>query len=277
MDNNTTDTAEPSNTTNIEIVDTTVSSEQIGNTTEIAMTGSKDGQPNSNEPMFPFEKIIFSALKGAKKCCRITSVTDYKHKYEVEFFDVPLDKNEKKQFKELKENTVLATQMKLSQQLIEVQIKGLEYPITIKFKMRNGGYSRSVCELYRALHLRKGLKKGIDESSINKNVEQKLRDKLANSLNNENKLTNIKDSMQKLLGSANLRDLLFECIPTDKNFPLKYRKFIHISTLKKLNIDNFAIKDSFQHKLRYFYFDFDKKVWIEGKAKKVIKKKKKEK
>lgn len=255
MDNDTADIVKASNTDNVEVVDTTVSSEQ----------------------MFPFEKFIFSIFKGTKKHCKVTPVGDSKHKYELEFFDVPLDKNEKKQLKELKENTTLAAHMKLSQQLIEVQIRGLEYPITIKFKMRKGGYNQSVCELYRALHLRKGLKKGMDESSISENVENKLRNELANSLNNKNQLSNVKDSMQKLLGSANLRDLLFECRPTDKKFPLIYRKFIHISTLKKLNIDNFAIKDSFQHKLRYFYFDFDKKVWIEGKAKKEIKKKKKEK
>lgn len=113
------DTAEikvKSNTTNVETVDTLVSSEQ----------------------MFAFEKSLLLILKKAKKSCRFTPIEGCKHKYELEFFDKPLDKNVKGELTELKENTILAAKMRLSQQLIEIQIKGLEYPITIKFKKRSG-------------------------------------------------------------------------------------------------------------------------------------------
>lgn len=251
MNKDTTEIKEKSNTTNVEMVDTLVSSEQ----------------------MFSSEKSLLLILKQSKKCCRFTPIEGCKHKYELEFFDEPLDKNVKRELTELKENTILAAKMRLSQQLIEIQIKGLEYPITIKFKKRLGGYNMSVCELYRALRLRKDTKKGIEESVIKENIEDKLKSKLAKALKNENKLKNIKDSLQKLFGSTELRDLLFEYRPTDKYFPLKYRKYIHIKTLEKLGINSFSIKDSIRHKLRYFSFDSDKNVWVEGEPKKKTKKK----
>lgn len=222
---------------------------------------------NSDYPKYKTEKTVLAILKQISKECKITPYKSQNHKYTLEFFETSLDdtleKTLKKEFKNLKPQTVIAVKMKLSKQCIEIQLKGVEYPIIIKCKRRSGEYNQSVCELYRALRLRKDQKKGIDADVISENVEQKLKNELAKSIGKENKLKNIKDSMQKFFGSANLRDLLFEYQPNNKKFPLKYRKFVHIKTLKKLNIHDFAIKDSLQKCLRYFKFDFKKELWVE--------------
>lgn len=135
--------------------------------------------------------------------------------------------------------------------IFRLRLKGIENPIDIKFKKRNGGYSAIVCELYRAFGQRKN--KDTEE------IERQLKKELAVGLEKENKAKNIGDQLSKFLkrvGGKTMRDLLFDATSSS----LKYKKIVKIKDLKKAKVKSLTLKG-----IRYD-FDFEQNIWVEHNA-----------
>lgn len=237
---------------------------------------------NSDYPKYKTEKTVLAILKQISKECKITPYKSQNHKYTLEFFDTSsddtLEKTLKKEFKNLKPQTVIAAKMKFKQSIFLVVLKGENgyIEIKIKCKKRGEGASRIMCELYRALYNKQKLSdEEIKEKILSKITDyEKKKQKNLIAIATENaksskevqkvkditRVNNVKESLSKFLGSAKLRDLLFDCSNANR---IVYRKFVKKKTLKDINISDFAVIDSIQKKIRYFKFDFKKEVWVE--------------
>lgn len=250
---NTADTIKASNTNNNGVVDTSASSEQEKNI--ISSTKAEDNSVLETEQTFnQIENALFVILKSIKKknpeSFRIRRVKGTEHKYTIEFFkETSLEELIKqKTLENIKKKKVMYSSFDFNKMLFTLTLTGIDYPIEMKFKKLNGGYSRIICDICRAIGERKKISREV--------IEKDLREKYAKELGKDNRVKNIPDCLTKFfkpLGEPLIRDLLFEY----RGGKLKYKKNVYIKDLKQMGIKSLIIKD------REYAFDFDKGMWVE--------------
>lgn len=250
---NTADTIEATNTNNNGVVNTSACSEQAKNI--ISSTKAEDNSVSETEqPFSRMENALLTIFKNIKEnspeSFRIRRVKGSEHKYTIEFFkETSLEELLKqKTLENIKKKKVMYSSFDFKKMLLILTLTGIDYPIEMKFKKLNGGYSRIVCDIYRALGKRKKMS--------NEDIEKNLKEKYAKELGKDNRVKNIPDCLTKFLkplGEPLIRDLLFEC----RGGKLIYKKNVYIKDLKQMGIKSLIIKD------REYAFDFDKGIWVE--------------
>lgn len=190
-------------------------------------------------------KDVKDVLKALEKAGELKLIPikycDNKFKVELIDKDVPIKFRKKRS-----ENFVLASHFKFSQYKLVIELKGIDYPIEMKFRKVKKGYSKIACDIYRA----SGYRKGKDDDAIKKLIEKRSK------LTNETMSKNIGDSLGKFLmpvGGNVLRDLLFDY----SGKKLKYKRFVYVKDLKQKDIGTLKMKN------KNFIFDFEDKVWVE--------------